>query len=143
MQQKQNKKHRRNAGFTLIEIMVVVLIIGMLATLVGPNVMRALGKSNVTKCKADISALQQAVKMYKMDNRRFPDSLDILAEADDSGESYIEGNVMPLDPWGNEYFYNPQSGGQPMEIGSYGADMSPGGEGEDADITNLTIREVN
>ena len=93
MQQKQNKKHRRNAGFTLIEIMVVVLIIGMLATLVGPNVMRALGKSNVTKCKADISALPQAVKMYKIDNRRFPDSLDILAEADDSGESYIEGNV--------------------------------------------------
>jgi len=127
----------------LIEIMVVVLIIGMLATLVGPNVMRALGKSNITKCKADIKALETACSMYKMENGRFPESIDILAEPDDSGESFIEGNMMPIDPWGNEYFYNPPSGGQSLEIGSYGADMGPGGDGEDADISNLTLHERN
>lgn len=138
------RRRRARRGFTLIEIMVVVLIIGLLVTLVGPNVMRALSGGQQTKIKTDIQTLGSAIQIYKMEKHKYPDSLEELATPDESGNSFIQGNRVPKDPWGVEYFYNPPRGGSnEYEIGTYGRDGAPGGEGEDRDVTNLTLNEEN
>jgi general secretion pathway protein G len=130
------------AGFSLAELMVVIVILGLIATIVVPNVFSYLSKATVVTAKADINGLVQAIESYAISNMgKRPDNLEILIQPDENGNTYLSGYTeIPLDPWGNPYFYVPPSGNQPYRVGSYGKDGQPGGEGEDADIDNSTIK---
>jgi general secretion pathway protein G len=133
---------RRRSGFTLAELMVVIVIIGLLATLVVPNVVRKLFVANVAKAKSDIVAISDAVTGYAIENGgRFPDSLEVLVQPDTSGHTFLQQETVPKDPWGNEYIFEPApSGSQNFRVISYGKDGVPGGEGDDTDIDNIKIR---
>ena len=130
------------AGFSLAELMVVIVILGLLATIVVPNVLSRLGQATVTTAKIDIAAIDQAIESYRINNMgNAPDSLEILITPDANGNTYLKNYTeVPLDPWKNPYFYVPPSGNQDYRVGSYGTDGQPGGEGEDADIDNFTIK---
>jgi general secretion pathway protein G len=142
---KRNIRSRRAAhsGFTLAEMMVVIVIIGLLATLVVPNVIQKIAVAFGGKAKSDIIAIESALKEYAIQNGgKYPDSLEVLVTPDANGHTYLEGKKLPKDPWHNEYMYDPPSPGHPEpRIYSYGKDGQPGGEGDDADISNETIRE--
>jgi general secretion pathway protein G len=128
-------------GFTLIELMVVVVIIGVLAALVVPNLIDRTDDARATAAKTDISNLVQALKLYKLDNQRYPTSeqgLQALNAKPTTGpipgnwKPYVE--KMPKDPWGNAYQYlSPGLKGE-VDVFSFGADGKSGGEGKDADI---------
>jgi general secretion pathway protein G len=129
---KQIRK-RREDGFTLVELMVVIVIIGLLATLVIVNVMPAADRAAVTKARADIATLEQSLDLYKLDNQRYPTSEEGL-QALVTGE-YIRR--LPNDPWGNAYRYAaPGAEGRPFTVATWGADGREGGSGENADIAN-------
>jgi len=140
MKKMQRQSAGKKAGFTLIEIMAVVLIIGLLIATVGGPITRALFTGTQTRVKADIKNIESSIQLYKADFRRFPDGLEDLTNPE-RGPAFLD--VIPLDPWDNEYFYEAPQSGDEYVIGTYGRDGSPGGEGEDADITNLTIKERN
>ncbi|MYM90257.1 type II secretion system major pseudopilin GspG [Rugamonas sp. FT82W] len=130
-------------GFTLIEIMVVVVIMGVLAALVVPKLLSRTGESKVAAAKVDIATVMQALKLYKLDNQRYPTTeqgLQALLTKPTAGPAangwksggYLE--KMPKDPWGNPYqFLSPGIKGE-VDVFSYGADGAPGGTGDDADI---------
>ena len=138
------KGQRRQRGFTLVEIMVVVVIIGILGALVVPKLLGRTGESRVTAARVDISTLMSALKLYKLDNQRYPTTeqgLQALTQKPTTGPAangWKEGGYverLPKDPWGNAYQYlSPGIHGGEVEIMSYGADGQPGGTGEDADI---------
>jgi general secretion pathway protein G len=132
----------RRAGFTLAELMVVIVIIGLLATLVVPNVVKKLFTANVAKAKHDIMTIDNAVTSYAIENGgRFPDSLEALVTPDANGHSFLNTETVPKDPWGNEYVFEPApSGSQKFRVISYGKDGQPGGEGDEADIDNIKIK---
>ncbi|MSR63244.1 MAG: type II secretion system protein GspG [Planctomycetes bacterium] len=132
----------RRAGFTLAELMVVIVIIGLLATLVVPNVVAKLGKANLVKAKADIVTISGAVTEYAIDNGgKYPETIDQLIQPDQSGHAYIDQEKEPKDPWGNPYQYEPPTSGQSkFRVLSLGRDGAPGGDGDDADIDNVMIR---
>jgi general secretion pathway protein G len=134
------KTFSHSAGFTLVEIMAVVLIIGLLAGVLSGPITRALFQGNKTRIQADIKSIQSSIKLYKGTMFRFPESLEELIEED---PPFVEGGRLPTDPWGREYFYNPPSGGSEFEVGTYGMDGMPGGEGDDSDVTNLTLLDEN
>jgi len=130
-------------GFTLVEIMVVVVIIGILGALVVPKLLGRTGESRVVAAKTDIATLMQALKLYKLDNQRYPTTeqgLQALVAKPTSGPSangWKEGGYvekLPKDPWGNSYQYlSPGLHGE-VDIFSFGADGQASGEGEDADV---------
>lgn len=132
---------QRQHGFTLIEVMIVIVILGILAALIVPKVMGRPDEARVVAARQDIVTIMQALKLYKLDNRRYPSTdqgLDALvkrptaAPVPDNWKSYLER--VPLDPWGGSYqFLNPGLNGE-VDIMSYGADGKPGGTGFDADI---------
>lgn len=134
---------RRNHGFTLIEIMVVVVIMGILAALVVPKLMGRTGDARIVAAKQDISTMMGALKLYKLDNMHYPSTeqgLQALIAKPTSGPSangwktggYVD--KLPKDPWGNPYqFLSPGIKGE-VDIFSLGADGLPGGAGDDADI---------
>jgi general secretion pathway protein G len=138
------KGQRRQRGFTLVEIMVVVVIIGILGALVVPKLLGRTGESRVTAARVDISTLMSALKLYKLDNQRYPTTeqgLQALIQKPTTGPAangWKEGGYverLPKDPWGNAYQYlSPGIHGGEVEIMSYGADGQPGGTGEDADV---------
>jgi general secretion pathway protein G len=119
-------------GFTLVEMMVVLVIIGLLATVVIINVMPATDRAAQTRVKADLSTIEQAVEMYRLENLRYPttqEGLNALVP------NYIRR--LPADPWNSPYVYvAPGPNGAPFRIASLGADKSEGGSGENADVTN-------
>ena len=139
---------KRAAGFTLIEIMVVVVILGILAALVLPNVMGRIGQAQTTKVKADIQGYETALSLFKLDNFKYPTTdqgLEALVKqpADPSIKNWKEGGYirsLKKDPWGNDYQYvYPGTHGTEYDIFTLGADAQPGGESENADIGNWTI----
>ena len=131
----------RAAGFTLIEIMVVLVIIGVLAALIAPNVLDRASDAKVTAARTDVNNLMQALKLYKLDNQRFPTSeqgLESLVRKPSAGpvppswKPYLD--KLPNDPWGRPYQYlNPGVKGE-IDVFSLGADGQPGGEGQNADV---------
>lgn len=132
-----------NAGFSLLELLVVVLIIGLLTSIVGPRFMAQIGRSEVTTAKAQLDAFDKALQAYRMDMGRYPDAgvgLRALTEQVASEPRwrgpYLKGQI-PLDPWGTAYQYRvPGTNGRDFDLGSLGRDRAPGGTGDDADITN-------
>lgn len=127
-------------GFTLVELLVVLAILGMLAALVGPQVLNQLGGAKSKSAAIQIRDFEQALELYKLDVGRFPRSeegLDALVrEPSDSrgwNGPYLRKDEVPLDPWGNPYEY--RATGSKIEIISYGADGRPGGKDEDADVS--------
>lgn len=133
---------RARRGFSLAELMVVIVILGLLATLVVPNVMKQLSTSNFAVAKSDISAICQAITNYAVENSgKYPERLEDLLTPDDSGHAYFDRSTLPKDPWKNEYVYEPPQGGQKFRVISYGRDGQPGGEGDDRDIDSQTMND--
>lgn len=129
----RRRGHRRN-GFTLVELMVVIVIIGLLATVVMINVLPSQDRAMATKARADIATLSQAMEMYRLETMRYPTSLQALAQPRPGGGGGFVRS-LPDDPWGRPYqMAVPGQNGSPFDIFSLGADGSPGGEGENADI---------
>ena len=134
-------KLRRFAGFTLVEIMVVVVILGVLAVLIVPRVVGRTEEARAAAAKHDIAAIMQSLKLYRLDNGRYPTNeqgLQALVAKPSSGpaptnwRSYLD--KLPKDPWGNTYQYlNPGVHGE-IDVFTLGADAQPGGTGADADI---------
>ena len=124
---------RDERGFTLVELMVVIVIIGLLATVVVINVLPAQDTARTRKAEADIATLEQGIEMYRLNRMNYPSSSDGLQAL--VSEGFIKR--LPEDPWGNPYRYAaPGRDGQPFDVYSYGADGREGGEDDNADIGN-------
>jgi general secretion pathway protein G len=138
-----NKAPRRATGFTLLELLVVIVIIGLLAAYVGPKYFSQLGKSEVTIAKAQIEAFEKSLDTYRLDVGRYPSAEEglgaLLAAPASAGAKwngpYLKKGVPP-DPWGKPYQYRAPGTKAEYEILSLGKDGQPGGTGEDADITS-------
>ena len=134
-------RHSRNTqkGFTLLEILVVMVIIGILMSYVGPKVFGRVGQARTQKVHADFRTIETAMKMYRLDNYRYPGRLGDLVDRPSGARNWKEGGYLdrlPQDPWGNEYqFRRPGQHGQ-FDLMSLGADGQAGGNGEDGDIGN-------
>ena len=132
----ENQSFAEERGFTLIEILVVMAIIGMLAVIVAPNIFNQQAGAQIDAALSQISSLEAALDTYRLDVGEYPDSLEGLRE-NISGRAAWNGPYLrrgvPLDPWGNEYVYD--SNGREFTLSSYGPDGEQGGEGDDADIS--------
>jgi general secretion pathway protein G len=138
----------RQRGFTLIEIMVVVVILSVLGALVVPQIIDKVDVAKVKRAQSDIRAIQTALDLYRLDNFKYPTTeqgLQALVKqpVDPTITNYAASGYLkslPKDPWGNVYIYvSPGSDGRDYEITTYGRDGKPGGEGYDADISTATL----
>lgn len=136
-------KSDRRAGYSLLEVLIVLAIIALIATLVGPRLLNQLDRSKVTAAKAQIRSLETAIETFRLDLGRYPNAsegLNSLVAAPAGVEGwmgpYLNGTRVPVDPWDRAYAYTPPSGpNQEPVIVSLGADGQPGGDGLDADVT--------
>jgi general secretion pathway protein G len=133
-------------GFTLIEIMVVVVILGILGALIVPNIMRSPDEARITVARTDILAISNALNMYKLDNFVYPDTnlgLEALVSKPVNAVNWRQGGYLsklPMDPWGNVYQYlSPGAGGRDFDLYSFGADGIQGGEGTGLDINSWEL----
>ena len=136
-----DRNRKKSSGFTLVELLVVLAILGMLAALVGPQVLNQLGGAKSKSAAIQIRDFEQALELYKLDVGRFPSSnegLNALVRQPSSAKGwngpYLKKDEVPMDPWGNPYQY--RVSGSTIDISSYGADGRQGGGGEDADVSN-------
>lgn len=139
MQPLRLRRRCRRRAFTLIEIMIVIVIIGMITGLVGPAIMERLGKAKRETAKTQIVLLKNACKDYYLDMSEYPRGLDDLVQNPGNPKwdgPYLDPAKVPVDPWGQPYQY--QSPGQhgDVDLFSYGNDKAPGGEGKNVDITS-------
>ncbi|KPJ78739.1 MAG: type II secretion system protein GspG [Deltaproteobacteria bacterium SG8_13] len=150
MKAKKNRLITDTRGFSLIELMVVVIILGILAMYIGPKLMGRTEQARETQTRIQIEALETALKLYKLDNGIYPSTeqgLLALVEQPESGiipkkwrkGGYLEKGKVPQDPWGNEFIYVSPGVNGDYDIISYGADGVPGGEDENKDINNWEI----
>jgi general secretion pathway protein G len=142
MQQLKNRH-----GFTLIEIMVVIVILAMLAALVGPKLMGRTDDAKVKTTGIQLKGLESALKLYKLDNGSYPSTeqglgalvskptVGVIPKSYKDG-GYLESKVVPKDAWGNDYLYVSPGEHGDYDLFSYGADGAKGGDGKNADITN-------
>jgi len=140
-----DKKRRKN-GFTLIELMIVVIILGLLASIVVPKLFKSVGKAKPVAAKTQIENLKTALSTYWLENNAYPTTEQGLTALVKKPEAeplpanwdgpYMDGDV-PKDPWGNDYVYESPSGDREFAIISYGADGKEGGEKENSDISSF------
>lgn len=135
------KKRYRDAGFTLIELMIVIAILGLMAYMVAPRLMGVMGKAKPKIALTDIKNLETALDLFYLDVGRYPteaEGLKALLQAPENlpnwGGPYLK--KFPKDPWGRDYMYKFPGEHNPYDLTSYGADGQPGGEGENTDIIN-------
>jgi len=138
--------HNRS-GFTLIEIMVVIVILAMLAALVGPRLMGRTDDAKVTDARVQIKNIETALKLYKLDNGSYPSTeqgisalvskptVGVIPKTYKDG-GYLESKKVPSDPWGNDYLYVSPGEHGDYDLFSYGSDGAKGGDGKNADITS-------
>jgi general secretion pathway protein G len=131
---------RKASGFTLLELLVVIVIIGLLAGYVAPRYFSQVGRSEVQVARAQIESLEKALDQYRLDTRRYPTAEEGLAalvakpsSAEAWGGPYLK-KAVPMDPWGRAYVYRVPGEKAEFQLLSYGRDGKPGGNGEDADI---------
>jgi general secretion pathway protein G len=138
-------------GFTMIELMVVIVILGILAAIIAPRLVGRTDEARITKARVDITNLETALKLYKLDNGVYPTTeqgLQALVEAPETGTAprnwreggYLEKNRVPKDPWGNDFVYLSPGVNGDFDLSSYGADGLAGGEGINADVNNWEIQ---
>lgn len=132
---------RHNKGFTLVELLVVIAILGMIAGLVGPQIMKHLGSAKSDTARLQIEDLGGALDLFYLDNDHYPNSNEGLmaliqrpAGMENWNGPYLKKKKIPNDPWGNEYQYQSPGQNGPYDLFSYGADNAPGGDGNDKDI---------
>ena len=141
--EKRPRARSGEAGFTLVEILVVITIIGLIMGLVGPRVLNYLGESKVKAAHIQIQSFGSALDLFYLDNGRYPSSgegLGALAQRPGGSQSwngpYLKGAAVPADPWGHPYVYRSPGEHGPYDIVSYGADGQEGGTGTAADVTS-------
>lgn len=148
MDHRQSPRRTPHAGFSLIELMVVIVILGLLATMLVPRIMDRPDEARITKAMLDIRALESALKLYKLDNGFYPSTDQGLAALitkpgaspvprNWNPKGYLDGSAAPKDPWGFDFIYrSPGAGGRDYEILCFGADGRAGGEGVNRDIAS-------
>jgi len=146
------KRHlRSNSGFTLIEIMVVIVILALLAALVGPKIIGRSDDAKIADAKVQVRNLETALKLYKLDSGAYPSTeqgLSALITKPTTGvipknykaEGYLESKNLPKDPWSNDYIYLSPGEHGDYDLCSYGSDGAKGGDGKAADICNWNIQ---
>lgn len=142
---RQMMMKRAQTGFTLIEVMVVVVILGILASFVVPRFMDKPDQAKIVKAENDVRAIESALAMYRLDNHNYPstsDGLQALLDAPSDAPAWKEGGYLdklPKDPWGNDYQYlNPGVHGS-IDVFSFGSDGQQGGDGVAADVGNWSV----
>jgi general secretion pathway protein G len=135
---------KRQSGFTLIEIMVVVVILAVLGALVVPKILENVDKARVTRAASDIRAIQTALDLYRLDNFKYPTTEQglqalVTQPTDPTITNYRSGGYLPSLPKDPYQYVNPGANGRDYDITSYGRDGKPGGDGYDADISTSTL----
>jgi general secretion pathway protein G len=144
------RRAARTQGFTLIEVIVVVFILGLLAALVAPKIMGRTEDAKINQTKVQIRNFETALKLYKLDNGSYPSTvqgLEALIRKPSTGKlpnnyrqgGYLEQSAIPKDPWGNPYVYASPGVATEYEVVSFGGDGVQGGEGEAADISSASL----
>jgi len=137
---KYHRPRRRSRGFTLLEILVVLAIIGLIAAIAAPQVFKSLGGAKSDSAQVQIESLSTAIDLYRLEVGKLPPDLEALIEKP-SGEDrwngpYLRKRSLPKDPWGNPFQYRAPGENADFDLYSLGADGTEGGEGENRDVTN-------